>query len=88
VHDGLRGRAACWLCVPQQKTYAFERARSYGVYDEPLGEWFAERLAAVAKQRGSALAAAGYNQAAGPESWVCLLTSSSPLMARIPTAKP
>jgi ComF family protein len=50
----------CKAC--QQKTYAFERARSYGIYDgplvrailllkwermEPLGEWFAERLAEV-----------------------------------------
>jgi hypothetical protein len=41
----------------QRWTYAFERARSYGVYNEPLGEWFAERLAEVAKLRGSALAA-------------------------------
>jgi predicted amidophosphoribosyltransferase len=66
----------------QRQTYAFERARSYGVYDEPLGEWFAERLAEVAKRRGSELAPAvavavpshrerqpGCNQPAGPESW-------------------
>jgi len=60
----------CHAC--QQKTYAFERARSYGIYDgplvraiiflkweriEPLGSWFAERLAEVAKREGSALAA-------------------------------
>ena len=50
----------CRMC--QQKTYAFERARSYGVYEgplvkailllkwermEPLGVWFADRLAEV-----------------------------------------
>src|SRR5580693_6668341 len=49
------GALVCRVC--QQKTYAFERARSYGIYDgrlvrailllkwermDPLGAWFAE----------------------------------------------
>src|SRR5271165_2002686 len=60
----------CRAC--QQKTYAFERARSYGVYDgplvramlllkwermEPLGEWFAERLAGMVRRECEPLAA-------------------------------
>jgi predicted amidophosphoribosyltransferase len=42
------GQALAWMTVRegeplvcracQQKTYAFERARSYGIYDGPLGE--------------------------------------------------
>jgi len=86
------GRALlCPAC--REKTYAFERARSFAVYEgalvqalllkyeqiEPLGTWFAERLAEVVKEQGSALAAdvvvpvplhrqrereRGYNQAA------------------------
>src|SRR6266446_2180504 len=87
------GRALlCPAC--RDKTYAFERARSFAVYEgalvqailllkyeqiEPLGAWFAERLAEVVKEQGSALAAdvvvpvplhrqrhreRGYNQAA------------------------
>jgi ComF family protein len=60
----------CQAC--QQKTYAFERARSYGKYEEllvqailllkweriePLAEWFAEELAGLTKQEGERLAA-------------------------------
>jgi competence protein ComFC len=60
----------CRAC--QQKTYAFERARSYGIYEgslvkailllkweriEPLGALFAERLAEVARREGQILAA-------------------------------
>jgi predicted amidophosphoribosyltransferase len=60
----------CRAC--QQSTYAFERARSYGIYDgplvrailllkwermEPLGEWFAERLAEVVLPEGGLFAA-------------------------------
>ena len=60
----------CRAC--QQKTYAFERARSYGVYDgalvrailllkwermEPLGEWFAERLAEMVRREAGVLTA-------------------------------
>jgi len=85
------GRALlCPAC--REKTYAFERARGFAVYEgalvqailllkyeriEPLGAWFAERLAEVVKEQGSALAAdvvvpvplhrqreRGYNQAA------------------------
>jgi ComF family protein len=82
----------CPAC--QDKTYAFERARSFAVYEdavvrailllkfeqiEPLGAWFAERLAEVVSAEGAALAAdvvvpvplhrerereRGYNQAA------------------------
>ncbi|HKN76265.1 MAG TPA: ComF family protein [Candidatus Acidoferrum sp.] len=76
------GQALGWLTVQegdplvcracQQKTYAFERARSYGIYDgalvrailllkwermEPLGEWFAGRLAEMVWQENGALAA-------------------------------
>ena len=58
----------CRAC--QQKTYAFERARSYGIYDgalvrailllkweriEPLGAWFAERLAEIVHRDGELL---------------------------------
>jgi ComF family protein len=82
----------CPAC--QNKTYAFDRARSLAVYEkavvrgilllkfeqiEPLGVWFAERLAEVVKSEGDRLAAdvvvpvplhrerereRGYNQAA------------------------
>ena len=60
----------CQVC--QQKTYAFERARSYGIYDgplvkailllkweriDPLGAWFAERLAEMVVRAGEAMAA-------------------------------
>ena len=60
----------CRVC--QQKTYAFERARSYGIYDgplvravlllkweriEPLGEWFAGRLAEMVRREAGRLAA-------------------------------
>ncbi len=58
----------CPAC--HRNTYAFERARSYGVYDgplveailllkweriEPLGEWFGNRLAEVARRESEAL---------------------------------
>jgi competence protein ComFC len=82
----------CPAC--QQKTYAFERARSYGVYQgtlvrailmlkfeqiQPLGDWFAGRLAELVRAEGSGMAVdlvvpvplhrdrqkeRGYNQAA------------------------
>src|SRR5271154_243669 len=60
----------CRTC--QQKTYAFERARSYGIYDgslvrailllkweriEPLGGWFADRLAEMTSREGERMAA-------------------------------
>ncbi len=60
----------CRAC--QQKTYAFERARSYGIYDgplvrailllkwermEPLGAWFAQRLAELVRTEIALLAA-------------------------------
>ena len=60
----------CRAC--QQKTYAFERARSYGIYDgalvrailllkweriEPLGAWFAERLAELVQRESGVLQA-------------------------------
>jgi len=60
----------CRAC--QQKMYAFERARSYGIYDgplvkailllkwermEPLGEWFAERLAEMVRLEAGLLTA-------------------------------
>ena len=81
----------CHAC--QQKTYAFERARSYGIYHgplvraiillkwekmEPLGRWFAGRLAEMVQREAGLLATdvvvsvplhrdrerrAGYNQA-------------------------
>ena len=65
----------CHAC--QQKTYAFERARSYGIYDgplvraifllkwermEPLGDWFAGRLAEMV-QREAALSGYGRGRA-------------------------
>ena len=82
----------CEAC--REKTYAFERARSFSIYEgalvqailllkfeqiEPLGAWFAERLAEVARTAGKVLTAdvivpvplhrerekeRGYNQAA------------------------
>jgi ComF family protein len=82
----------CRAC--HDKTYAFDRARSYAVYEgavvrailmlkfeqiEPLGEWFAERLAGLIRANGEKMAAdvvvpvplhrqrereRGYNQAA------------------------
>ena len=82
----------CPAC--QERTYAFERARSFALYEEavvrailllkfeqiePLGAWFAERLAEVVNDEGARLAAdvvvpvplhrerereRGYNQAA------------------------
>ncbi|HYL83699.1 MAG TPA: ComF family protein [Candidatus Angelobacter sp.] len=84
--------ARCPVC--RDKTYAFERARSFAIYEgplvrailllkfeqiEPLGKWFAERLAEVIDGEGKAMAAdvvvpvplhrerereRGYNQAA------------------------
>jgi competence protein ComFC len=59
----------CRAC--EQKTYAFERARSYGVFDgalvrailllkwermEPLGEWLAESLAEMVRREAEPLA--------------------------------
>jgi competence protein ComFC len=59
----------CRAC--QQKTYAFDRARSFGIYDgplvrailllkweriEPLGSWFAQRLGEIAEREGELLA--------------------------------
>jgi ComF family protein len=59
----------CRAC--QQKTYAFARARSYGLYDgplvqailllkweriEPLGAWFAQRLAELVRREAELLA--------------------------------
>jgi len=82
----------CPAC--QDKTYAFERARSFALYEdavvrailllkfeqiEPLGAWFAQRLAEIVSTEGGAMAAdvvvpvplhrerereRGYNQAA------------------------
>jgi ComF family protein len=76
------GEALAWLTyregeplvcrVCRQKTYAFERARSYGIYDgplvrailllkwermEPLGEWFAARLAEMVGREAGRLTA-------------------------------
>jgi len=60
----------CRAC--QQKMYAFERARSYGIYEgplvqailllkwermEPLGAWFAGRLAEMALRESQSMAA-------------------------------
>jgi len=60
----------CLAC--QHRTYAFDRARSFAVYQnavvrailllkfeqiEPLGRWFAERVAEVVKAEGDRLAA-------------------------------
>ncbi|MGB2898605.1 MAG: ComF family protein [Candidatus Acidiferrum sp.] len=91
----VRNEGRALLCPAcRDKTYAFERARSFAMYEgalvgailllkfeqiEPLGAWFAERLAEVVKGQGSALVAdvvvpvplhrqrereRGYNQAA------------------------
>ena len=58
-------RLVCRAC--EQQTYAFARARSYGIYEgqlvkailllkwqrmDPLGRWFAERLAEIAVRGG------------------------------------
>jgi ComF family protein len=63
------GPFVCRAC--QQKTYAFDRARSFGIYDgplvrailllkweriEPLGSWFAQRLAEIAGREVELLA--------------------------------
>ncbi|MHB8503401.1 MAG: phosphoribosyltransferase family protein [Candidatus Acidiferrales bacterium] len=63
-------RPVCRVC--QQKLYAFDRARSYGIYEgplvkailllkwermDPLGRWFAERLAEMAMRESETLAA-------------------------------
>lgn len=63
-------RLICQAC--QRKTYAFDRARSYGIYDgplvrailllkwqrmDPLGRWFAERLAEIVIHEGQSLVA-------------------------------
>src|SRR5579862_5975519 len=63
------GALVCRVC--QQKTYAFERARSYGIYDgalvrailllkwermEPVGAWFADRLAEIIRSEGERMA--------------------------------
>jgi competence protein ComFC len=74
------GQALGWLTARQgeqlvchacQQTYAFERARSYGIYDgplvrallllkwermEPLGAWFAGRLAEMVQREAALLA--------------------------------
>jgi ComF family protein len=90
----LAGQAQLLCRACQLHTYAFERARSFGLYDGalirailmlkfeqvlPLGEWFAQRLAEIARREGPAMAAdvvvpvplhkvrqkeRGYNQAA------------------------
>ena len=87
-----RELALCPAC--RDRTYAFERARSFAIYEgalarailllkfeqiEPLGVWFAQRLAEIAVGEGKAMAAdvvvpvplhserereRGYNQAA------------------------
>ncbi|HTT32575.1 MAG TPA: ComF family protein [Methylomirabilota bacterium] len=90
-----RNEGSTLICpVCQYKTYAFDRARSFAIYEgplvqaivllkfeqiEPLGKWFAERLAEVAEGETQILAAdvvvpvplhrqrereRGYNQAA------------------------
>jgi len=76
------GQSLAWMAVRegeplvcracQQKTYAFKRARSFGIYDgalvraililkwermEPLGAWFADRLAEMAGREEDRLAA-------------------------------
>jgi ComF family protein len=93
---GLERKEAEPLLCPacQEKTYAFERARSFAMYEgavvrailllkfeqiEPLGTWFAERLAELVNAESNVLAAdvvvpvplhrerqreRGYNQAA------------------------
>src|SRR6266550_2114343 len=92
--DAERGGAAALPGLLGQNFYAFDRARSFAVYEdavvrailllkfeqiEPLGGWFAERLAELVKAEGDRLAAdvvvpvplhrererkRGYNQAA------------------------
>ena len=70
---GLAERASGPLCPAcQEKTYAFDRARSFAVYKDalvqailllkfeqiaPLGTWFADRLTEVLREGGNALAA-------------------------------
>src|SRR5580692_3194283 len=78
---GICGQGFAWMTVEEgeplvcqtckQKTYSFERARSYGVYEgplvrailllkwermEPLGDWFAGRLAEIVRQESGQLA--------------------------------
>jgi ComF family protein len=68
--DDTKEIRLCPAC--QQKTYAFERARSFAVYQdavvkailllkfeqiEPLGAWFGDRLAEIATSEGDPLAA-------------------------------
>jgi competence protein ComFC len=70
VQGGVDERLVCRLCA--DKTYAFDRARSYAVYEgalvrailllkfenmEPLGAWFAGRLAEVVRGDAEALEA-------------------------------
>ena len=67
---GREGERVCGVC--QSRTYAFDRARSYGLYEdglaraivmlkfermEPLGKWFASRLGELVRAHGEALAA-------------------------------
>jgi len=69
AENGAEERLVCRLCA--DKTYAFDQARSYAVYDgalvrailllkfeemEPLGAWFAERLAEVVRRESGLLA--------------------------------
>jgi competence protein ComFC len=66
---GPEERLACLLC--REKKYSFERARSYGLYQdalvravlllkferiEPLGKWFARRLEEIVQRESAALA--------------------------------
>ena len=68
--DRVSGPPLCPAC--QEKTYAFDHARSFAVYKNalvqaililkfeqiaPLGAWFADRLAEVLREGGDALAA-------------------------------
>jgi competence protein ComFC len=70
LNDDIREIRLCPAC--QQKTYGFERARSFAVYQgavvkailllkfeqiEPLGAWFADELAEIAKAEGDRLGA-------------------------------
>jgi competence protein ComFC len=70
AQGGAEERLVCRLCA--DKTYAFERARSYAVYEgelvrailllkfedmAPLGAWFAERLAEVVRREPEVLEA-------------------------------
>jgi predicted amidophosphoribosyltransferase len=100
-----RELALCPAC--RDKTYAFDLARSFAIYEgslvrailllkfeqiEPLGKWFAKRLAEIVLSEGNAMAAdvvvpvplhrdrqreRGYNQAA---------LISKPLARRLPAA--